>query len=180
MENQGTMKDTMSTNPKRHCGRRGFWPLLIVPVLLTAGIFAARAYAQEGMGFGPGGFAGGTPEQHKAFMERHLDKMLDQVNATESQRTAIKAIFERMFTEMQPIHQQHKSLHDRMVNALTADTVDRAAVENLRKQIPTLADQASQVFTKALLDASDVLTPAQRQSLAKLIQQHPGRHHHGM
>jgi periplasmic protein CpxP/Spy len=172
--------ETMKTNHKRHWNRHGFWALLVVPVLLAAGFFAARAQAQDGMGFGPGGLPGGSPEQHKAFMERHLDKMLDQVNATDSQRTAIKAIFERMFTEMQPIHQQHKSLHERLVNALTADTVDRAAVENLRKQIPTLADQASQVFTKALLDAGDVLNPAQRQSLAKLIQQHHGRHHHGM
>jgi periplasmic protein CpxP/Spy len=161
--------------------RHGFWALLVLPVLLGAGICAARAHAEEAFGFSPGGgFGGGNPEQHKAFMEKRLDKMLDAIKATDSQRTAIKAIFERMATEMGPIHQQHKGLHDQMTVALTGNTVDPVAVEALRKQIPIMADQASQVFTKALLDAAQVLTPEQRQALAKLIQEHHGRHHRFM
>ena len=172
--------ETTQTNHTRHWPRRGFWALLVVPVLLAAGIFAARAYANEAFGFGPGGFGGGSPEQHKAFMEKRLDKMLDHLKATDSQRTAIKAIFERMAAEMRPVHEQHKGLHDQLLAALTADNVDRAAVENLRKQIPTLVDQASQVFTKALLDASQVLTPEQRQALAKTMQDHHGGRHHFM
>lgn len=155
--------------------RPRFWGLLVLPFVLAAGIFAAHARADEGFGFGPG--PGGDPEQHKAFMQRHLDKMLDNVKATDSQRTAIKAIFERMFTELRPIHQEHKALHQQMMAALTANAIDPTAVENLRKQIPGLADQASQVFTKALLDASQVLTPDQRQTLLKTIQEHHGRHH---
>jgi Spy/CpxP family protein refolding chaperone len=155
------------------------WALLIVPVLLAAGICGARAHAGEAFAFAHGGM-GGNPEQHKAFMEKRLDKMLDNVKATDSQRTAIKAIFERMFAEMRPVHQQHKALHDQIAAAFAADTVDHAAVENLRKQIPTLVDQASQVFSKALLDASQVLTPAQRQTLVKTMQEHHGRPHHFM
>jgi periplasmic protein CpxP/Spy len=166
-----------NTTPWR---KHAFLALLVVPVLLGAGIFAARAYADEGFGFGPGGFGGGNPEQHKAFMEKRLDRMLDNVKATDSQKTAIKAIFERMATEMRPIHEQHKGLHDQIAAALSANTVDRAAVENLRKQIPQLVDQASQVFTKALLDASQVLTPEQRQTLVKTMQEHHGRRHHFM
>lgn len=172
-------KTTKTTNG-RGWGRRGFWALLIVPVLLAAGICGARAYADEAFGFGHGGMGAGNPEQHKAFMERRLDKMLDNVKATDSQRTAIKAIFERMFADMRPIHQQHKALHDQIAAAFAADTVDRAAVENLRKQIPTLVDQASQVFSKALLDASQVLTPEQRQTLVKAMQEHHGRPHRFM
>jgi Spy/CpxP family protein refolding chaperone len=147
---------------------------------MGAGFCAVRAHAaDDGFGFGPPGFGGGgTPEQHKAFMEKRLDRMLGMLNATDSQRTAIKAIAERMFTEMQPIHQQHKQLHDAIVTTLTADTIDSAAVEKLRLQVTALVDQGSQVFSKALLDAAQVLTPAQRQTLAKFIQEHHGRHHH--
>jgi periplasmic protein CpxP/Spy len=180
MESTESKQETTNDATKTHCkgrwGRRGFWALLVVPVLLTAGICGARAYAQEAMGFMHGGMGGGSPEQHKAFMEKRLDRMLDNVKATDSQRTAIKAIFARMFAEMGPIHQQHKALHDQIAAAFAADTVDRAAVENLRKQVPTLVDQASQVFTKALLDASQVLTPEQRQTLIKTMQEHHGRH----
>ena len=172
------MSSTESTKT-RHFHKRHFWLLLAVPVLLGAGICAVRAHAaDDGFGFGPPGFGGdGSPEQHKAFMQKRLDKMLDMLKATDSQRTAIKAIAERMFTEMQPVHQQHKQLHDAMVAAFTADTVDRAAVEKLRLQVTALVDQGSQVFSKGLLDAAQVLTPEQRQTLAKFIQEHHGRHH---
>ncbi len=173
---QKNTDETTKTHCKGRWGRRGLWALLIVPVLLTAGIFGARAYANEAMGFFHGGMGGGNPEQHKAFMERRLDKMLDNVKATDSQRTAIKAIFARMFAEMHPVVDQHKALHEQIATAFTSSTVDRAAVENLRKQVPTLVDQASQVFTKALLDAGDVLTPEQRQALVKHMQEHHGRH----
>lgn len=172
------MNSTEQTKTKRVRGRH-FWMLLAVPVLLGAGICAVRAHAAEdGFGFGPPGFdGGGTPEQHKAFMEHRVDKMLDMLKASDSQRTAIKAIAERMFAEMQPIHQQHKQLHQAMVAAFTANTVDRAAVEKLRLQATALVDEGSQVFTKGMLDVAQVLTPEQRQTLAKFIQEHHGRRH---
>jgi Spy/CpxP family protein refolding chaperone len=175
-----TTESTQATNTT-HARKRHLWLLLLaVPVLLGAGFCAARAHAaDEGFGFGPPGFGGpGTPEQHKAFMERRLDKMLGMLNATDSQRTAIKAIAERMFTEMQPVHQQHQQLHDAMIAAFTAPSVDRAAVEKLRLQVTALVDQGSQVFSKGLLDAAQVLTPEQRQTLAKFIQDHHGKRHH--
>ena len=172
--------NTTESTTSTHARKRHLWLLLLaVPVVLGAGFCAMRAHAaDDGFGFGPPGFGGGgTPEQHKAFMEHRVDKMLDMLKATDSQRTAVKAIAERMFTEMQPIHQQHKQLHQAMVAAFTADTVDRTAVEKLRVQAVALMDQGSQVFTKGMLDAAQVLTPEQRQTLAKLIQEHHGRRH---
>jgi protein CpxP len=158
--------------------RRGFWALLSIPLLLGAGLYAVRAHAEAGFGFGPGGFGGGSPEQHKAFAEKRLDRMLDHVNATDSQRTAIKAIFARMFDEMRPFHQQHQTLHRDLMTALSANTVDPAAIENLRKQIAPLVDQSTQVFSKAILDASQVRSADQRQTLLKHIGEHHGRMHH--
>ena len=178
------MNATESNKPShcsRHHLRKGHLLLLLaVPVLLGAGVCAVRAQAAEdGFGFGPAGMGGdGSPEQHKAFMARRLDKMMGLVNANDSQRTAIKAIAERLFTEMQTIHEQHKQLHDAMIATFTADTVDRAAVEKLRLQATALMDQGSQVFSKAMADAAQVLTPAQRQTLAKFIQERHGKRHH--
>ncbi len=172
--------ETNQSKRSRHWRRPWLLALLAVPVLLGAGFCAARAHADEGFGFGPGGFGAASPEQHKAFMEKRIEKMLDALKATDSQRTAVKSIFERMFAEMRPIHQQHKALHDQFVAALSATAVDPVAVEQLRKQIPPLVDQASQVFTKAVLDVAQVLTPDQRQTLMKHIQEHHGRFHHSM
>jgi periplasmic protein CpxP/Spy len=169
--------ETSQTNTTKRPRKRGLWALLAVAVLLAAGFCAARSYAHPGFGFGPGGFGGGDPEQHKAFMQKHLDRMLDQVNATDSQRTAIRAIFARVVEEMRPIHQQQQTLHHDIATALAADAVDPAAIESLRKQIAPLVDRASQVLTRAILDAGQVLSPDQRKSLMKHIQERHGRMH---
>jgi Spy/CpxP family protein refolding chaperone len=167
------------TSTATHTKKRHLWFLLLgIPVVLGAAFCGLRAYAQDGgMGMGPM-FGGGSPEQHKAFMEKRVDRMLDNVKATDSQRTAIKAIFERTFTDLQPIHQSHQQLHENMVKALTASTVDRTAIEKLRTQATALLEQGSQVLTKSLADAAEVLTPDQRRTLAKFIEEHHGRHHH--
>jgi Spy/CpxP family protein refolding chaperone len=169
-----------ATARPHHRGRHALWLLLAVPVALGAGVCAARAHAADaGFGFGPGGFGGAdTPEQHHAFMERRLDKGLDMLKASDSQRTAVRAIFERMFTEMRPVHQEHKRLHDEIASAFAATTIDRVAIEKLRIQVMALVDQGSQIFSKALLDAGEVLTAEQRQSLVKHLQDMHGRRHH--
>jgi len=151
----------VSAQPRRG-RRRWLWLLAIVPVTLVVGIGAARTYAA------PGGFGWGpsiSPEQRKAMMERKLDRALRLVQATDSQRTAIRAIFARAFAELAPIHQEKRRLHDDLLAAFAADPVDRAAVENLRTQTTALVDRGSQVLSKALLDAAGVLTPAQRKTL---------------
>jgi protein CpxP len=173
MTTTATTNETTSTT---RGPRRGRWMLLAIPAILGAGIFAMRAQAEAGgFGFGPG--MGGSPDMHRAFMARRLDKALDAVQATESQRTAIKAIFARMASEMQPIHQQHRQLHDALASALGAETVDRAAVEKLRVQAAALFDQGSQVFSRAILDAAQVLSSDQRQVLVKHFQERHGRRH---
>ena len=48
-------------------------------------------------------------------------------------------------------------------------TVDRAALEAIRKSEMGLADEASKRLVQALADVSDVLTPAQRQALAERV-----------
>lgn len=171
--------NTKETTRPHHSKKRALWLLLAVPVALAAGFGALQAHAEGGgFGFGPGAFgAGDSPEQHKAFMERRLDKALDSVKASDSQRTAIKAIFERMFAEMRPIHQQHRQLHEQITSAFAAPNLDRVAIEQLRVQAAALMDQGSQVLSKALLDAAEVLTADQRQSLVKHMQDMHGQRH---
>lgn len=144
--------------------RRWLWLAAGITLVLAVGIGATQAYAVGGLcGFGPGV----APEQRKAMMERKLDRALSLVKATDSQRTSIKAIFARAFTELAPIHQEKRRLHDDLVAAFTADPVDRAAVEKLRTESTALVDRGSQVLSKALLDAGGVLTAEQRKALAE-------------
>jgi periplasmic protein CpxP/Spy len=167
-----------------HQSRRSRWWLLLALPVALAGIYGARAWAggpgMEGMGFGPGGFGGeGSPAEHQAFMQRRLDKALDLVKATDSQRAAIKPIIQQLATDMKPIHQQHAQLHKAMVDAFAAATLDPAGIENLRAQVSALMDQASKTITTALVAAGNVLTADQRQTLVQQIRSHGGHHRHG-
>lgn len=158
-------------------GRRHWWLLLVLPLAL-GGVIVARAYAQGPGMFGPGFGPMGGPE-HKAFMMRRLEKMLDDVKATDTQRSAIKGIVERLHTEMEPIHNEHAKLHEDMVKVFSAQTVDAAAVEKLRAQGVALMEKGSQALSRALVDAANVLNAEQRQTIIKHIQEHHGRGLHG-
>ncbi len=166
---------TTSPSQKTVSHRRAWW-LLATFSLVLAGALAANAWA-----FGGAGFPGGGPGMHKEFMERRLDKMLDEAKATDGQRTAIKNIAARLHAEMEPLHQEHKPIHDQMLKLLAADKVDAAAVEKLRTQVLALAEKGSQSMTRALVDAANVLNAEQRQTIINEIQE---RHsemqgHHG-
>jgi periplasmic protein CpxP/Spy len=171
-----------STNP-RQAKRSRWWLLLALPVAL-AGIHGARAWAfggpgMGGMGFGPGFDGEGSPAEHHAFMQRRLERALDLVKATDSQRAAIKPIIEQLAADMKPVHQQHAKLHRAMLDAFAATTLDPAAIENLRVQASALMDQASKTITTALVAAGNILTADQRQTLVQEMRSHGGHRRHG-
>ena len=166
-------QDTHVSAQPRTGRRRWRWLLAVVPVTLAVGIGAATYAVAGSFGFGPAA----SPEQRKEMMERKLDRALGLVKATDSQRTAIKAIFARAFAELAPIHQEKRRLHDDFAAAFAADPVDRAAVEKLRTQTTALLDRGSQVLSKALLDAAGVLTVEQRKTLIDRLHELHGRGH---
>lgn len=170
------MTEGQSTNLGQS-SRRRWWLLLALPVAL-AGALGARAWAfgGPGMGFGPGD---GSPEEHEAFMQRRLEKVLDLVKATDSQRASIKPIFQQLATDLKSIHQQHAQLHRSMLDAFAATTLDPAGIEKLRVQASGLMDQASKAITGALVQAGNILTTDQRQTLVQQMRSHGGHRRHG-
>ena len=174
------MTEGQSTNLHQSKGRR-WWLLLALPVAL-AGVHVARAWAfggpgmGMGMGFGPGE---GSPGEHEAFMQRRLEKALDLVKATDSQRAAIKPIIQQLATDLKLIHKQHGQLHKAMLDAFAATTLDAAGIESLRVQASALMDQASKTITTALVQVGNILTVDQRQTLIQQMRNHGGHHRHG-
>jgi len=174
------MNEQESTNT-RQLRKSRWWLLLALPVAL-AGVHVARAWAFGGPGMGMGmGFGPeeGSPGEHEAFMQRRLEKALDLVKATDSQRAAIKPIIQQLAADLKSIHKQHGQLHKAMLDAFAATTIDVAGVENLRVQATVLMDQASKTITTALVQAGNVLTVDQRQTLIQQMRNHGGHHRHG-
>jgi periplasmic protein CpxP/Spy len=149
---------------------------LAAGALVVAGAsIAVSARAQEHgpgpMHHGPGGggmmlFAG--PPEHIA---RHVDHMLDGLNATDAQRTQIKQIAQAAAVDLKAQHEAGKGLHERSMQIFAAPTVDANAAESVRQQMLTQQDQASRRVLQAMLDISRVLTPDQRAKIADRIKQ---------
>jgi Spy/CpxP family protein refolding chaperone len=111
-------------------------------------------------------FAG--PPEHVA---RHVDRMLDGLNASDAQRTQIKQIAQAAAADLKTQHDAGKALRDRQRQVFAAPTVDANAAESLRQQMLAQHDQASRRVLTAMLDISRVLTPEQRATLAQREQQ---------
>jgi len=164
------MNDSTTTNtqPKR---RTALWGGLIA---IVAGIVTFGAIAHAGPGhFGP--FAMMHGQFNAEHASKHVKKMvnwaLDDVDATNDQKAKVNDIFQAALKDLLPIHQQVGDAHSQVIQLMSQPVIDRAAVEQLRATQMAALDAASKRLTLAFEDASEVLTPEQRQ---KLI----ASHHH--
>jgi len=180
------MSDTMQTpqpsasreeRPRRRFFRRAAIGAAIAAV--AAGI-GARALAQGGGHWGGhrAGFMGDQLDPAK--LEEHLDRMLRhlyvEVDATDAQRLQLAPIVKSAARDLLPVRTKIHEARRQAVQLLSQDPVDRAALEALRTEQLQLIEQASRRLTQALADIADVLTPAQRQSLAERIGRWHGHH----
>ena len=172
MQTDTTTHDTHIATPRP---RRRAW-LLLIPALAVLGITggtytAAHAQTAEAADAGPAG----------GFGARRLERLLDKVGATASQRGQIEAIWSGLRPQLSAFHQQERSIHQQMAAALSGATVNPATVEQLRQQAMSVANQMSSTFTQGLVQTAQVLTPDQRkQVLAEIEAHHQGRGHgHG-
>lgn len=159
--------------------------------LAMAGTFAVTAWAQPVPG-GPGGPGG--PGMHRMhgmpdgglmgpglFMgrpehvDRAVDRLLKDLNATDAQRSQIQQIARAAAQDLHAQHEAARGQRDQGWALFTAPVVDARAVEALRQQRLAQHDQASKRITQALLDVSAVLSPEQRANLAERFKQREER-----
>jgi periplasmic protein CpxP/Spy len=128
------------------------------PDALHGGMHEAGMGHRSGIG-GMGGMGGMA----------HMGRMLDAVNATPEQRAQIKQIMEAAHTDLQAQRATGMALRQQSMALLAQTTIDARAVETVRQQMLAQHDTASKRMTQALVDAANVLTPPQRQTLAGLM-----------
>ena len=101
-----------------------------------------------------------------AMIQAHVARMLVVAQASPEQKARIHEILMGAMHQIGPLHQKLAASHQDLHRILTAPTVDRTALEQLRTERMADADQASRVLVQALADAAEVLTPEQRAKLA--------------
>lgn len=102
---------------------------------------------------------------------RHMQRMLDSVEATPEQRAQIKQIMAAGQADMKAQHEQGKALHGQMAALMAQPTIDARAAEALRQQMLAQHDQVSKQRMQTMLEVSRVLTPEQRQKMASRMEQ---------
>lgn len=109
-------------------------------------------------------------------IEGRVDDVLSNVDATAEQKAQVTSILQAAASDVHALAEQHSAIHRRLHEVLSAETVDRAALETVRADGLLLADQASKRLLDGIADAAEVLSPEQRAALAQRAEQH--RHWH--
>lgn len=167
----------MSQSPKSFRIRRALGLSLVGALALSAAVFG-RAYAKDEGG-----------DRRAAFMQRivnhKVDAALDAVQATPKQRTAIYAVRDRVSAEARKTFEGGRGQHDQdfetALSLLTADTFDRDRANALLSQRSAEAQarwqQLGQTALGAVAEVHDILTPAQRRTLAEHLREQRAAHH---
>jgi Spy/CpxP family protein refolding chaperone len=143
-----------------------------------AGSLAAAASFSAFARRGHGGHHGPLdPAQLEQRLDRMLKHLYVEIDATEEQKQRLDPIVRQAVKELAPLRQNLHGARREALGLLAQDRVDAAALEALRARQIQLADGASRTVTKALVDAAEVLNPAQRKQLAAHFARHRGRWH---
>jgi Spy/CpxP family protein refolding chaperone len=166
--------------PRRRFFRRAAIATLIGGIAAGIGI---KAFAQ-GSGFGGwrcGGFMAGPldPARVDEHLERILKHLYVEIDATDEQKKRLAPIVKQAAKDLLPLRERMHDARRKALELLTQDSIDRSAIETLRAEQLHLTEQASTGIARALADAAEVLTPAQRRELATRIERHRRGWHHG-
>ena len=95
------------------------------------------------------------------------------------QKQKIAPIVKQAARDLLPMREQMMGARKQAMSLFTADRIDRSAIEALRADRMQAADAGTRRFTQAMADIAEVLTPAQRKTLAERMQRRRGMWHKG-
>lgn len=147
--------------------RRFVGGALVLAALVAAPLALAGAHGWKGGPGGPG-CHGARPEsaaELREHMDRPAERLLDRADATDAQRATVDGALDTLAPRLWDLHERHADLRDEAHALLAADTVDRAALEELRKDGLAFADEASGYVVDAVYTVATALTAEQRRAL---------------
>lgn len=107
----------------------------------------------------------------------YVERMLEEVQATPEQRTAIQAAMERHRTQHRSLHEQGRALHQEALNLWAQPTLDEKAADRLRMRMNAHHQQMSAANMAVMLEVGRVLTPEQRAKMAQQWRERHGKMH---
>ncbi len=150
---------------------------LTLKTMMAALLAGSVALTSAGTAFADNAGRTFDPAQFQQRLEKRVDRALSGTDATAEQKKQIATILQTAFSDAKPLRGQRLENRKAMAEAMQAPTLDRVKIEAIRQEQMKVADQNSKIFTKALEDAGNVLTPAQRQAFFKQWSDHHDRGH---
>ncbi len=144
--------------------------IVVVPVLglATLGVvLAAGAAVRHGPPFCHGRM---SMEDRRAHVEMIVDRVLDEVDATDEQKDRIDIILADAHGEIEQARADREERHEALKEVLSAETIDREALEGFRVEAVDHFEEMSQGAVEVLADIGDVLTAEQRAELIELAE----------
>lgn len=138
----------------------------------AVGAVGATAVAQHG-GWHHGGM-GMAALTSPETVDRLLQHVYIEVGASDAQKAQLEPLLKSAAADLVALRGGLHTGHGEMLKLLTADNIDRNALEAARSEHLQAMDQASRRIVQLIGDVGDVLTPAQRQALAQRIAEHHG------
>lgn len=112
----------------------------------------------------------GLANMSDADIEKRVSKMVAhlsiEIDATDEQEKKITEIAVATAIDMKPLRAEFRSAGMELANLLTAENVDRTAIERIRADRLAAADEVSKKLVDAVAEVSEVLTADQRAKLA--------------
>jgi protein CpxP len=143
---------------------------------LLGGVAAAVGFKAFGHGRRHGPL---DPAQLDQRLERMLKHLYVEIDATDEQKQKLEPIVKQAAKDLLPMRENLHAGRRQAIELLTQERIDPVAIEALRAKQLRLADDASRRLTRAVADAAEVLTPAQRKELAAHFARRHGRWGHG-
>lgn len=159
--------------------RRGRTLLLGALFLGAAAVLTTGALQAFGLGpFRSGGCGHMDPAQVEKKIDRIAGWIVEDLDGTPEQQARLAAIAKAAARDLEPLHDELVAGKREVVAILTAEKVDREALEAHRVRHVQLMEEASERLVAAVADAADVLTPEQRAKAAARIETFHSRFGH--
>jgi protein CpxP len=170
-----TMNTRIPESTRRSNGAAGkSWALaLLAAAALSLGISALGQTPPTGTTPPAHAHAGMAPGHSADAMSQHLYSTL---NVTDAQKAKLDPLMKQTATDFGDFHAQLGSGHDQIMTLLTANTVDRSALERMRAAKIREMDLVSKRLVDHLADVAEALTPAQRKQARDAMAQHHAEH----
>ena len=123
----------------------------------------------------------GDPERLREFAEWRVEKVLKKIDASEDQKEGVMTVVDGLITDLTAMHEDHGDMLETLLAQLTAETIDRAALEAIRVEKVGELDAASRRVVDAVASIGEILSQDQRLELVEEARNHHSwrRGHHG-